>query len=254
MKRNRMTLVILLAAVLTLAVGYALFSQTINITGTATAQGSFDIVASCTPNLDSSISSIVIGDGDASDYVDKGVSSASCSNDSQNPKKINFSVALDYPGAQKYMTVKITNNGTIDANINMQDPTMTTENKLCIDGADFTQSVVPFEETDGQITESTECIDGTRTDLSTNQSYTISYYQLLQGGAFVYEKSDGTKMLYSDDNISYFMDEDGYVRLRPRESMYIVLKFYMLSIYDRPSLLIKNDLSFDFKYSQEKGQ
>ena len=44
MKKQNIAIIAVVALVLAVAVGYALFSQTINITGTATAQGSFDVV------------------------------------------------------------------------------------------------------------------------------------------------------------------------------------------------------------------
>ena len=44
---NKTTVIIVLAVFLTLSVGYALFSDTITIEGTATAQGNFDLTATC---------------------------------------------------------------------------------------------------------------------------------------------------------------------------------------------------------------
>ena len=45
-KKNKI-LVGCLALLLVLSVGYALFSETITINGTATAKGNFDIVGTC---------------------------------------------------------------------------------------------------------------------------------------------------------------------------------------------------------------
>ena len=48
MSKGNKTLIALLALVLTCIVGYALFSETITVSGTATASGTFDIGFKCT--------------------------------------------------------------------------------------------------------------------------------------------------------------------------------------------------------------
>ena len=40
---------------LVMVAGYALFSQSLNITGTAKAQGDFSLVATCQPGMDAKI-------------------------------------------------------------------------------------------------------------------------------------------------------------------------------------------------------
>ena len=99
-----------LSLLLALSVGYALFSDTITINGTATAKGSFDIIATCQKGVPSELISGVHNVFD--DAVEIGYKNDECSFvDDEGTFKVEF----DYPGALRYFTVKMTNDGTIPA-------------------------------------------------------------------------------------------------------------------------------------------
>ena len=55
MKKSNVLLITILAIIVTLMIGYALFSETITVTGTATAKGSFDIEVTCTKGVPSNL-------------------------------------------------------------------------------------------------------------------------------------------------------------------------------------------------------
>jgi len=98
MRRNRPLIIAVLAALLTLSIGYALFSQTINVTGTATGQGSFDMQIT-----------------QASIVSQVGSSGATVSLSNSN-HTLNISVPkLEYPGAYVDIQYTIQNKGTINA-------------------------------------------------------------------------------------------------------------------------------------------
>lgn len=121
MKKSKKTnvLAILIVLLLVLAVAYAAFNQTLIISGTATAQGSWDIHfenASITPAAATkSGNTVVIGK----------VSDASKVND-----KLTVTAQLDYPGDKATVSVDIANDGSVDAELT----------GFKVEGTGFTQS------------------------------------------------------------------------------------------------------------------
>ena len=119
MKKQNIAIIAVVALVLAVAVGYALFSQTINITGTATAQGSFDVVwqleaasgdsaftysATCNTGYD---------DCSSSTYTVANVASLS-----NNDHTLTITVdKLTYPGGTITIPFRVKNIGTIDAKL-----------------------------------------------------------------------------------------------------------------------------------------
>ena len=102
MKLNKQNKIVvgMVALVLSLTVGYALFSQSLNIGGTASADGTFELVFD-------SIGTI----------VEKGSTGAEASN-SQDKKTLTITVPnLEYPGAYVQIPAVIKNTGTVDAKL-----------------------------------------------------------------------------------------------------------------------------------------
>ncbi len=105
MKKQNIAIVAVVAFVLAVAVGYALFSETLQIKGTATAKGTFDIEFT------------KIGE-----IISKGYTKTESSSDvaviGENGKSLTITVnKLDYPGAYVEIPVTITNKGTIPAKL-----------------------------------------------------------------------------------------------------------------------------------------
>ena len=101
-----------LALLLVMVVGYALFSQNLNITGTATAKGDFSVTPTCEKgipaNLLESAKAIENGwFGEESGYYDD-----SCT---VSGNTINYQSGFKWPGARRYFTVKVTNTGSVTA-------------------------------------------------------------------------------------------------------------------------------------------
>lgn len=98
MKKQNIVIVGIVAFVLAIAIGYALFSETITINGSATAQGNFDMDIT-----------------DAEVSVEKGSTGATAViADDQNSLQIDVP-NLQYPGAYVEIPVTVTNNGSIPA-------------------------------------------------------------------------------------------------------------------------------------------
>ena len=104
MKKSNVLLITILAIIVTLMIGYALFSETITVTGTATAKGNFDIKVT---NVDAAKMDEFWG------YKDIGIISAS--NININDNVVTTNVTLGAPGSTKYFIIKVENTGTIPA-------------------------------------------------------------------------------------------------------------------------------------------
>ena len=143
MNRKNKILVGCLALLLALSVGYALFSETITINGTATAKGDFDIKPTCTAGFDSRFSSYY--DGYEQNLTEGGYSDDVCEVSSS---QVSFRANLNYPGAGRWFTIYLKNNGSIDAKFDMNNFTET-YGELCYDSNN-----------DNQITSDDTCESG----------------------------------------------------------------------------------------------
>ena len=106
-KRNKILLGIL-AFVLVCVVGYALFSENITVTGTATAKGDFKFTMTCHKG-----DYYNIGFGTEGGY---GTESCTTTNNS-----ITISTELLYPSAFRVYSIDVKNTGTVDAMIKLDD-------------------------------------------------------------------------------------------------------------------------------------
>ena len=124
LSKNNKILIGCLALLLVMSVGYALFSDTITINGTATAKGEFDITATCQSGISSKLGTVE----SLGLSAEGGYENESCSvvDDVVSPT-VNFV----YPGARRYFTIKVTNTGTIDAVINLGTMIDTHELTIC---------------------------------------------------------------------------------------------------------------------------
>lgn len=107
-----------LALLLVLSVGYALFSDTITINGTATAKGDFAYEITTTKGIDESVKVSTMHDiynysssGDT--FVFEETSGVENSTISSSGNTISVSIDFTLPGQIQYYTAKITNTGTI---------------------------------------------------------------------------------------------------------------------------------------------
>ncbi len=134
MNKQKKVIIAVLTLVVTMMVGYALFSEALTINGTATAKGDFSITATCTPGFSSEIGvSKEEYISDANLFFEKfsemvpeaqfvfinsenesGYKNDTCT---VNGNNVSIHVDLSYPGAYRLFVVKFTNNGTIPAKI-----------------------------------------------------------------------------------------------------------------------------------------
>ena len=107
LSKNNKILIGCLALLLAMSVGYALFSDTITINGSATAKGDFEITTE------------VIDLNNYSNFVPDGVSSGVVENPTISvvDNKVTSSVTLGAPGSHQYFGIKVKNTGSIPATL-----------------------------------------------------------------------------------------------------------------------------------------
>ena len=115
MKKSNRILIALFAIIVTLMIGYALFSETITVTGSASASGDWSITTTCQTGVSPEIRTALInyaGEDYLAYYPENGYENDYCE---VNGNNVNFGVELKYPTASRYFTVTVTNTGSIDA-------------------------------------------------------------------------------------------------------------------------------------------
>ena len=226
--KNIFFIMIGIALVLVISVGYALFSETIAIKGTAKAEGTFDITAYCGTGLPETTTprtgyNRLIG-GSSQIFEEKGYSNDSCNADNVN-NIITFTTDLDYPGAQRYFYAKYKNTGTIDAIIDLSGDGILEYSKQRCTGENYNT-----------------CVDD-------EGNFDI--------GDFIgFSKDDSTIIYTLSDNYnnwSEFVDLTNYkIILKPGESMYFTVQASWED--DEPeagTVSFKDKLTLAFKFDQK---
>ena len=195
-KKNKI-LIGCLSLLLVLSVGYALFSETITINGTATAKGSFDIEATCINGYHEKL--VEYGE-----VLDSNEGQAGYDNDicTVSDNIVNANVELLYPTANRTFSVIFTNEGTIPAMIN-PNTDITSTFKLC-----RTNKETSVE----------ECVNVT--DLSQAELY----YSVENHGVL---DSNNNYISISDSNIVKFLDSSGENLILQQDES-VILTFNLL--------------------------
>lgn len=118
MKKQNIAIIGVIAFVLAVAVGYALFSETLNINGTATAKGDFDVEFT------------EVGTITKTGYTDvDGTNDIAVISTDKNTLTVKVN-KLDYPGAYVEIPVTITNKGSVPAKLKeIKETGLTQENR-----------------------------------------------------------------------------------------------------------------------------
>ena len=109
MNKSNKILLGVLSFVVVCVIGYALFSETITVTGTATVDAKWSFKTTCNPGLDITAMEAL---GVADMITEGGYKNDTCS---VNGNKVTASVNLEYPTAIRWFTITVTNTGTIPA-------------------------------------------------------------------------------------------------------------------------------------------
>lgn len=111
-KRKNIIFIACLSFLLVLSIGYALFSENINVSGSSKSQATFNITTTCTKGLPSNIQT-KLGLSDLELLtLNRGYSSDTCTVSGNN---VTIGATFEYPTASRLFTIKMTNNSTMDA-------------------------------------------------------------------------------------------------------------------------------------------
>lgn len=229
MEKKNVSLAVLLALLLTLTVGYALFSQTINITGSAKAQGNFIINGYCYVGLPNNIATKL---GAANIETEGGYRNDTCSPaNNAAGTTISMSVNFDYPTAKRYFVAKIANEGSIDAMMDMEND-FSGDGLACFDMNEDGS----LDERNHAENDSGECVTTEGFDTNAAANYGII--------GILFEKANETIVDENDQDYVEFLDENtGNIVLKPNEKMYVVF----LSQFDEGVNGTNPDGSFIYK-------
>ena len=248
MLKKKVSLVAVVAVLLVSAIGYALFSQTINITGSARAQGDFSITAKCMPGVPNSQTATADFPDLVSKYAavndtleeEKGTSNESCTVSGNN---ISYSATLKYPGAFKYFTVKFTNTGMVAASLDPTTGISFESGTICIDGTKKTNN---NNVANGTIETASECYNiipgGGDTVLPADMIYSTTMVDptAASHGVFQKDSNNNNALVHQDEaGASAFFDETDpdspVIVLRPGESLFLLysIAFDGLFPYDK---------------------
>ena len=161
MNKSNKILLGILTFILVCVIGYALFSETITVSGIATAKGDFELITTCQTG------DVYFG------KLDYAYNSDECNVINNS---VSYKANLTMPGAYRTFTFVIKNTGTIPAKLNMEEGIVSTS-EFCLDsdkngtitstdscgvGGIFSSDPMPvgFITTDGNI------LDGEEDDVS----------------------------------------------------------------------------------------
>ena len=237
---NRTTVIIVLAIFLTLSVGYALFSDTITIEGTATAQGKFDIEATCMNNVTTDMLyefGFVDGSKEESSVAEQfknhGYKDESCV---VNDDKVTYSVGLEYPTAEKYKWIKMENNGNIPAYFDF----------MSLINQHMHNIIRKYDAQDNLI----ETINTTEDNFSPFLGVMI--------GNMVGQTADGAYYNFSEDDETFMgkfgnvNEETGDIKiiLKPGETLYVPLLAYWDEDYNENNVKYEATGTFEMDWQQ----
>ena len=123
MSKKRNIIIGVITLLLVVSIGYAIFSDTLTINGTATAQGDFSFSITTQKEVSEDVKSdsmyaIYNNFGNTGNMYNYTVNSfaeeSTITNDSNT---VIYSAALTQPGQKQYFTVKVTNTGSIPINV-----------------------------------------------------------------------------------------------------------------------------------------
>ena len=193
-----------LALLLVMVAGYALFSQNLNITGTAKAQGDFSITPTCQPGIPSNL---VEGTKAIISYYESEIQENGYYDDSctVSGDTVNFKSGFKWPGARRYFTIKVKNTGSVTA---IFKGVSDTDAELCND-------------TNGNdIFDADEC---STEKISLTLDDRILHYKVPNTDSIIgIEDKKGNLFLGEKMNDFTWTDDNGvYLKLEPGESAYL---------------------------------
>ena len=224
MNKSNKILLGVLSFVVVCVVGYALFSDSITVTGTATASGSFDILATCQTGLSNDTLSILApGENVNADIDQAGYKNDSCEVINEDVK---IAVEFEYPTARRYFTINFKNNGTIAASFDLQNG-IVDSTTACSKDYNAAENCTP---------------------LTGDYAIFNDFYQADMLGI---KTSSGKILTSEDEDWSNYVSDEGVVTLNPNDTMIFFLEMHWSSEDEGNNKeYLKTHLDLDFNFSQ----
>ncbi len=226
MNKGNKILLAVLAFVLVCVSGYALFSENITVTGSATASGDWSITATCQPGIPSLIGSAA---DDLLRHKEGGYSGDTCNG--TGGTKVSFNTNLLYPSAARHFTVKFTNTGNIAATIDMSG------------NAEIFETII-FKNESSEVCE----INSSNQKVNCNDrlTYGTGISNFINDSILGF--SDKSGKFYSIDQVDEFINSDtGAVALENGESIYVALTIY----WDEDYVSSNNSANLSFEVNAD---
>ena len=224
MNKSNKILLGVLSFVVVCVIGYALFSETITVTGTATASGSFDILATCQTGLSNDALAILApGENVNADIDQAGYKNDSCEVINEDVK---IAVEFEYPTARRYFTINFKNNDTIAASFDLQNG-IVDSTTACSKNYNEAEYCIP---------------------LTGDYAIFNNFYQADMLGI---KTSSGKILTSEDEDWSNYVSDEGVVTLNPNDTMIFFLEMSW-SREDEGNIkeYLKTHLDLDFNFSQ----
>ena len=227
-----------LALLLVMVAGYALFSQNLNITGTATAKGDFSVTPTCQAGVpDNLLAAAKTAEGWTGE--EGGYSDDSCT---VSGNTINYQSGFKYPGARRYFTIKVKNTGSVTA---------------LFAGADE-KAVEYCNDANGNETFDTDECYTDQTSLSLMSSI-IDHSGPIGNNFFAIEKKDGAVISQeelgnlTEEELSKYMTSDGAFIIEPGASIYLLARLGVKSAVgsaDGGKMMMRGSYSTKLTFTQ----
>ena len=229
---SRKIVIIVLALFLTLSAGYALFSETITIEGTATAKGDFNLTTTCIAGVESKLDSMF-----ELSLGENGYANDSCI---VSDNKVVMSVELQAPGAVRFFTIDIKNTSSIDAAVEVNS-----------DGhVVYNNAVSNLKVTNTATNEVSE-----RSYVGMEQTYDsfgrdFPYFVLgtniikLENGTYIIDDADYLEKIYKDN------DGKNYFKLSPNESITVLFMAEWYEYSDKQGYISETTFTMPIKFKQ----
>ena len=227
-----------LALLLVMVAGYALFSQNLNITGTATAKGDFSVTPTCQAGVpDNLLAAAKTAESWAG--AEGGYSDDSCT---VNGDTVDFRSSFKWPGARRYFTIKVKNTGSVTA---------------LFAGANEKAVEYCNDDNGNETFDTDECYTD-QTSLSLMSSI-IDHRGPIGNNFFAIEKKDGAVISQEDldnlteEELSKYMTSDGAFIIEPGASIYFLARLGVKSAVgsaDGGKMMMRGSYSTKLTFTQ----
>lgn len=220
MSNSNRVLIGILTFIVVCVIGYALFSDTITVTGIATASGDFSVESSCTKGYSSILQTTF---GVTQNEGQGGYREDTCS---VSGTTLSADVLLDYPSANRIFTFEIVNSGSIPLETDLRE--ILDETTLCAKDPGVAEDCWPTADLPDELK-------------AYYYSYNFAGVVTSAGNHILSDEDEGYAEHIIDDNI---------IRLNENDKMLFLVKFNWTETDEVQEEYTKTNLSLKLNFEQ----